>query len=261
MLLFKEVFSIKACLDGLRKCYTFCGVRFKLKNSELMLRYYNEIVIHTALLHQKSFGDLKYINSGKNVVICATGPTLDYYKPIEGAVHIGLKEAFRIEKIRFDYLFHHDVSAYEKQIVPREFTGYRGKDCIKFIGNSIPFLSDKGLKDNGIRFFNSANEIRYQIDYFPLPDYHSIVFPAFAFALWTKPEKIYLVGADCSKGYSKKAQISRISDSTSLINSWKLMKEFAEKFYPDVEIISVNPVGLKGLFKDIYTEEYLRKGI
>ena len=29
------------------------------------------------------------------------------------------------------------------------------------------------------------------------------------------------------------------------------MKEFIEKFYPDVEIVSVNPVGLKGWFKDI----------
>ena len=29
------------------------------------------------------------------------------------------------------------------------------------------------------------------------------------------------------------------------------------KATPDIEIISINPVGLKGLFHDVYTEEYL----
>lgn len=34
------------------------------------------------------------------------------------------------------------------------------------------------------------------------------------------------------------------------------MKMFAKQYYPDTEIFSVNPVGLKGLFKDMYTENY-----
>ena len=33
------------------------------------------------------------------------------------------------------------------------------------------------------------------------------------------------------------------------------MKEFAETYYPDTEIISINPVGLKGVFKDEFTEK------
>lgn len=35
---------------------------------------------------------------------------------------------------------------------------------------------------------------------------------------------------------------------------WEQMKKFIRGHYPDVEIISVNPVGLKGMFKDIYTD-------
>ena len=38
--------------------------------------------------------------------------------------------------------------------------------------------------------------------------------------------------------------------------SYARLKTFADQYYPDTEIISINPVGLKGLFKDIYTEEY-----
>ena len=37
-----------------------------------------------------------------------------------------------------------------------------------------------------------------------------------------------------------------------LIGKWKKLKEFADEKYPNTEIISVNPVGLKGLFKDEY---------
>jgi len=35
------------------------------------------------------------------------------------------------------------------------------------------------------------------------------------------------------------------------------VKKFAALHYPDTEIISVNPVGLKGMFHDMYTESYL----
>jgi len=42
--------------------------------------------------------------------------------------------------------------------------------------------------------------------------------------------------------------------NTGLNLSWKFFKEIAKKYCPDTEIISINPVGLKGLFhKDIYT--------
>ena len=34
-------------------------------------------------------------------------------------------------------------------------------------------------------------------------------------------------------------------------------KEYARIYYPDVYIISVNPVGLRGLFEDVYTKDFL----
>ena len=37
-------------------------------------------------------------------------------------------------------------------------------------------------------------------------------------------------------------------------SAWKELKEFTNAFYPDIEIISINPVGLKGIFIDQYQE-------
>ena len=33
-----------------------------------------------------------------------------------------------------------------------------------------------------------------------------------------------------------------------------MLKDFVDDYYPDIKIISVNPVGLKGLFEDMYTK-------
>ena len=45
----------------------------------------------------------------------------------------------------------------------------------------------------------------------------------------------------------------------NVIHGWKKFKEFAETWYLETEIISINPVGLRGLFHDVYTESYLNK--
>ena len=36
-----------------------------------------------------------------------------------------------------------------------------------------------------------------------------------------------------------------------------MLKNIISNLYPKTEIISVNPVGLKGLFKDVYTQSYV----
>ena len=42
-----------------------------------------------------------------------------------------------------------------------------------------------------------------------------------------------------------------------MLTGYKKLKKFIDIYYPDIEIISVNPVGLKGLFKDVYTQSYV----
>ena len=41
------------------------------------------------------------------------------------------------------------------------------------------------------------------------------------------------------------------------VKGYQEIKKFAEQLYPDTEIISINPVGLKGVFHNMYTESYL----
>jgi hypothetical protein len=38
-----------------------------------------------------------------------------------------------------------------------------------------------------------------------------------------------------------------------------MFRDFVNKNYEQNEIISVNPVGLKGMFKEVYTQSYLNE--
>jgi hypothetical protein len=99
----------------------------------------------------------------------------------------------------------------------------------------------------------------------PLSDFNSVIFPAVQFALWTYPKCIYIVGCDCS--HNGKYESNHFHDTeekedffpvVECVQGWKKIKEFQQTYYPDIEMISINPVFLKGLFKDEFTDSYLK---
>ena len=102
-----------------------------------------------------------------------------------------------------------------------------------------------------VSFFES--QFAYDISTQPLGCFGSVVFPALQFSLWTNPKKIYLVGCDCTTlGYAYNKNETNFLITEEIINAYKKFKFFAYKYYPETEIISINPVGLKGIFKDVY---------
>ena len=234
-----------------------------------------DLYIPAAITHQKVFPKYKGINKGKTVVLIGTGPTLDYYKPIqEETVNIGVNRAFMREDILLDYLFSADRDKDETAEKMKE--QYKGNNCIKF----YPYIY-RGLIEpipNHCRDDENAESfyvLSYNYSVFghdlskdqffvfppdlsvsPLKSYGTTMFSAFQFALWTHPDKIFLVGCDCSNGHSTLTGACNNHDFGYLINPWKKAKEFAAEYYPDIEITSINPVGLKGIFNDIYTDNY-----
>lgn len=217
--------------------------------------------------HQKVFPKYKNINSGKDIVLVATGPSLQNYVPIENAIHIGVNRAFQYSSINFDYLFLQDYSGSTKDYI-EDFVSYKEDTVKKFIGflnydlERHCIIPDKYSNSNNIeRYYNVhpliKNHFTYDIASEPLADAYSITFPAMQFALWTNPKRIYLVGCDCNNTghFDKQTNVLAVD---SVIDGWKRMKDFAQTYYPDTEIISINPVGLKGIFNEEYT---INKGV
>lgn len=219
-------------------------------------------------LNMKAFSNYKNAFKNKSVVIVGAGPTVNDFVPIKDCIYIGLNRAFKLETVKFDFLFSIDKAGIENYY--EDFFSY---DCIKFIGDQnvgkdyqIP---ESVLPNNNIfRYITTAGQFAdrftYHIDSEPVGNFVTVSLQAMQFALFTNPSKIYLVGIDCSeKGhfsendYQTKKRTSDEFKKNSLrsIEDWKNLKSFASIYYPDTEIISVNPVGLKGIFTDLYQTE------
>ena len=256
----------------------------ELKNFKYEILQGVQRSINTAFLHQRTFGEFKNKYYGKSVVLVGAGPTLNYFEPIEDAVYVGVNRTFLYKDISFDYLFAIDKVGLEtaSDSYYEGFFNYTGNNCIKFIGDQnlgknwqIP--ESKLIGKNIRRYKSTSNftpdKFTLDIESEPLGNFWTVAMQAMQFILYTNPAKVYLVGMDCninSAGHftgkipnvSTRGSNVQKSDENNIIN-WRELKNFANIYYPDTEIISVNPVGLKGVFKDIYTDKFLdyKKGL
>ncbi|MFR8816032.1 MAG: hypothetical protein ACLVFZ_08500 [Parasutterella sp.] len=222
-------------------------------------------------LHKDTFSRFKGINSQKSVVLVATGPTVNQFEAslVNDAVYIGVNKAFLLSNITFDYLF-----AIDKASIADVYEDFFSYECTKFVGDqnlgpAFQIPESYMLKNNVLRYKTTANlfpDVFFQdIDTAPLANSCSVAIQAMQFALFTNPRKIYLVGNDCTVSKAEHFYTNPESfrnnlnlreeplanNEQNLLASWRAIKEFAKLYYPETEIISVNPVNLKGLFKEV----------
>lgn len=218
--------------------------------------------------HQKVFPKYRNRHNGEDLVVLASGPTLDYYNLHLNAVHLGVNRSFYAGKAKLDYLFMQDhIPTIEPDIV-----AYRRASCKKFFGYhylvpGIPqVVADQARAE---RYYFIAGNAGYSawdfapdISRSPLRSYATVVHPAVQFALWTGAKTIYLVGCDTTNaGYATSLQGEGAEKNLLPVDcvkdGWRRLRDYAATAYPGTEIISINPVGLRGLFRDVYTKEYL----
>lgn len=232
-----------------------------------------EMCLKAQALHPETFGKYKNIFEGKDVILVATGPSVDDYIPLTGENGIddiscvGINRAFLYDKFKIDYLFAQDINP-----IKNHLEQLRLLDCEKFYGISL--YPELMIPESVARLHNAkryclawnrdlmsgANIFGFALDCAnePLGTIGSTVGCAMNFILYGNPRRIYLVGCDCTNfGYSNLAGGGKYNNLNTerVIQGWLDIKEFASVFYPETEIISVNPVGLRGMFKDLYQKE------
>jgi len=225
-----------------------------------MLRDIKNIHIPAAAAHPAVFHKYKNCLLGKDLVFIAAGPTLDKYTPLPGAVHMGVNRTYQ-SRIPLDY----HVALGWQHVPDEDLLNYRAGQCTKFYGYSYePYNSMRTRIDSGElveRFYftmqgcGTPDMIPHNPEYAPIMVMESVVTGAMQIALWMHPRRIYLVGCDSdSSGYfsSEKSDVAQSLGDTRMRLAWERVKEFADDLYPDVEIISINPRGLRGLFRDQY---------
>ena len=284
----KHLQAIRVCADSAhsiyRPIYSRWAVKTKqpsateidtnqlIKNSFDDLKLFiNRIVekkLSTMMMHQKTFPQFKNIHHGQDMVILASGPTLQYFEPFENCIYVGVNKSFSAQKHKLDYLFIQDFSG----ATSRYINNIKSLDCIKFYGLTCEDSFPERTIPEDVRL--DAKAYPYRTDWEKIPNFQTefaydlstqslgcggtVVFPALQFALWTHPKRIYLVGADTSCGGYFDNSGKNILFPNELIPLYRKFRDFAKQYYPNTEIISVNPVGLKGIFTDLYTEKYLQ---
>ena len=233
----------------------------------LQFEEFYDLQMESAILHQNTFSKYRNCNKGKSVAVIGSGPTLDKWRAPEGCIQIGVNGTFVAPNVALDYWF---IQDYVKTMID-QFDEKNNKDCEKFFGihymlpnvKVIPFVEVDNKGANQYYFYDCPShpfpyDFTIDISSKPFITYGSTIFVALQFALYTHPDKIYIVGCDCSSGHfgahKVKLHNSDVQFIDVILDGWKKFAIFAKALYPDVEIISVNPVGLKGLFKDEYID-------
>jgi hypothetical protein len=274
-----------------------CSQQIMQLKNELDSVYYSkrlfqaiQMCISASIEHQKSFSGYKNKHNGSAIVICGAGPTLNNYEPVENAIHLALNRSFLLKKVNFDYIFCGDFRGVAH--IQNELKEYKGNNCVKFFAYqneyTASFPESFAIECKALRFYTdytislhndyghdlSTSKMAVDILTTPLGNFWSTAFSAMQFALYTNPSKIYLVGCDCQGGHFNNINLSvdevkidiqnrdgawytNGTVNETLYSLWSGVKEFASVYYPETEIISMNPIGLRGLFKDEYTESYL----
>ena len=229
--------------------------------------------ITIALQHQKTFLSFKNKHQNQEIVLIGAGPTVNKFIPINNTVYVGCNRAFLLDKVKFDYLFSIDKVGIDQYY--EEFLKYEGNNCIKFLGDQnlgkdFQIPESYILKLNNVLRYKTSigfglSHFSLDIDSEPLLNCASVALQAMQFILYTNPKRVYIVGIDCTVASQKhftgqSYQNDKRNEDAQALDAknkryWASIKEFAQTYYPETEIISINPVGLKGLFRDIYTNE------
>ncbi len=231
-----------------------------------------------ANLHQRTFGEFRNKYEGQVMALIGAGPTVKFLDPLKNAVYVGLNRAFLRNDIHFDYLFSIDKAGLDTG-KEQFYDGFLNYDCIKFMGDqnmgeNFQIPQHIMYKDKKIRRYKTAarflpDKFALDIDSEPLANSCSCSLQAMQFILFTNPKKVYVYGIDCSCASGQHFTGGAVNNAARGENAkaidaqhiadWKRLKSFVNTYYPETEIYIVNPVGLRGIFKDVYTRPYLAK--
>ena len=250
-----------------------------IRNNNIRIGEIISKFVSAAIINRETFRPFRNYCRGKKIVVCGAGETLNDYEPIPNAVHIALNRAFVFDKVEFDFVFAQDYEGI--YMLKDKLRDYRKGKCIKLFGKL--FRDEAMLKTNFPESYITECEAKtFATDAFYPADLFSdhpfiaemdsraiscgtnVGMCAMQFALWMNPDEIYLVGCDQSGGHFTQEGLSKELKEKDLEHSekiwestlprareqWKQLQTFAQIYYPDTKIISVNPVGLKGIFTD-----------
>lgn len=207
--------------------------------------------------HFESFNKLREAIKGKNVVLFGGGNSVSIFNHIDNAIYIGLN-AMVFSPMHLDYVCFQDN---HRGIIAR---AQERQDDIQIICGENVFchFNKINIEDaftKVLKFFtayiSTVTFPKWSVDILekPVDFFSSTAFALLQIILWCEPRNIYLAGFDCN-GAGGYLVHSAMRNYAQILPVWRAFKRFASANYPAVGISVVNPLGLKGLFSEIYQD-------
>lgn len=293
----KKLFGlIKTVKNPQKKKIYFAGVKIYEKKKQLKLEDIEKLInsknrenidkialkvqraLTTAYLHTKTFGEFRNKYEGQTIALVGAGPTVKFLEPLKNTIYVGLNRAFLRNDVHFDYLFSIDKAGLDTG-KEQFYDGFLNYDCIKFIGDQnmgeiFQIPQNICYKDSLVRRYKTKarflpDQFALDLETEALANSCSCSLQAMQFILFTNPKKVYVYGIDCSCASGQhftggavdnaaRGENARAIDAQHIAD-WRRLKTFINTYYPETEVYIVNPIGLKGIFHDVYTKSYLAK--
>ena len=195
----------------------------------------------------------KNIHSGESAILIGSGPSLlknkDNFKFAKNNnfLFFGNNDAiFEKELFELDYFFLSDPNNLKRRGKDNFLNATVKKKKFFVSFNGIPRLNKSDLKKaNGETFLTKGNSIFNNLC--PKLIAKSSIFITIQMMAYMGIKKIYLAGCDCQGG---NVFINKHEKYKYLVENWVNIKSYLKDNFPDLEIYSLNPVGLKDIFPE-----------
>lgn len=263
--MFKKLFKVENNL--FYKTYKIFGIKFSRRKGKDSLTTDDLRCYSMASQVNSKLEKYRGCFTDKNVVIIGGGPSLKYLDILpKNTIKIGINRAYQMKNIKFDFLFAQDKFKKQKDI--DDFVEYNSDSCTKFIGlhtkqNLIRIRQSTILKIKKKELYILNNRRPQEtltpidISLEPFAWYSGTVFAVLQFCLFANAKKVYLAGFDCTNdGHAFSDNIVEYKQAYQY-EYWEYFKSFKDTYFEDTELISINPINLKSLFRNVYTPQYV----
>ena len=217
--------------------------------------------------HAAIFPQLRGSLRGRRVALLGSGPSLRQAPALGACLTGACNHSHLFLKDRApDYYFAFDF----RGNVVREALAALPQSTSIFVGSSIsplceaPMQAPEQLQDDPritIYCDFAGVQPRIELESYPVYQCGTVMHDALHIMLYMAPDVIYLLGCDCTPaGYFDERP--NPGNSAELLYSWRrgytLLRSLQATHRPQTRIISVNPIGLRGVFEDVYTTAFLK---
>lgn len=217
-------------------------------------------------MNKKVFGPYKNKFLYRTAMVFGTGPTLQEYHKHDArirkdVIQVGVNGFVYNPVIKLDFYFIGDSHGHNKEMIAKG-------DLDRYQPKAAKFIRTKSDHCPGIPSGHKGNYYQVIGRQFVqdiskgIGASTSIVMEALQFVFYAGFKNVYIVGCDAKETEVDKLWLSPLNHGDGKHTSiWKKMESWSRKFYPDVAIKVINPVGLKALFIEGYPQElYERRG-